>query len=184
MTVTPPHDSDTTFTGDHRGLTRRQVTTAAAWAAPVIALAVATPLAAASDPVESPTAYVSGAINATGTSSTARTATYSGGSLNFDSAGISGVDSGNLTLVVSSTRAGWTTSTDIPAVYQAAGWTLVSASPDGTVFGFSHAPISNGQSVSMPGVTWSAPVGSAKPIIAISISSDSDDVSALGLTFS
>jgi hypothetical protein len=41
--------SDSTETP--RGLTRRQVAVGAAWAAPVIALAVATPLAAASTPI-------------------------------------------------------------------------------------------------------------------------------------
>jgi len=41
-------------TATAKGLSRRQVMVGAAWAAPVVALAVATPLAAASDPIAAP----------------------------------------------------------------------------------------------------------------------------------
>ena len=47
-----------------KGFTRRQATTAAAWSLPVIALAVAAPAAAATDPVRN---YEMGGASATGT---------------------------------------------------------------------------------------------------------------------
>ncbi|NQX35555.1 hypothetical protein [Herbiconiux sp. VKM Ac-2851] len=185
MTFTPSHDSDATFTGEPagetRGLTRRQVTTAAAWAAPVIALAVATPLAAASEVFDSPTAFVSGALAATGTSATQRTATYEGGALNYNSAGVPGLNSGDITISVYNNKtASWTLTTDVVTAYQAAGWVLVTASPESTVF--IHSAISNGATISMPAISWSAPAGSSKPVLGIMVSSDNDDVSGLGVS--
>jgi hypothetical protein len=163
-----------------RGFTRRQVTTAAAWAAPVIALSVATPLAAASTPVDSPTAYITGTLTASGSASTPRVATYSGGQLTYDSAGTPGLNSGDLTIEIYNTKTSvWTLTTDVVTSYQAAGWVLVSASPALTTF--IHAAIANGETVSMPSVVWDAPVGSTKPVLGIRVLSDNDDVSGQGL---
>ena len=166
------------------GMNRRTLVKAAAWAAPVIAVAAATPLAAASTTFDSPTAYVTGTLTATGTSSVARTAVYSGGALTFNSAGVPGVNSGNILLTFSNSKAASWTIANLAAVqasYIAAGWTAVGTPTQG-FFSFSHAPISNGATVTMPAVTWAAPVGSSKPGIVIGVSSDSDDVSGLGLS--
>ncbi|WP_291055801.1 hypothetical protein [Herbiconiux sp.] len=163
-----------------RGLTRRQVTLGAAWSVPVVAIAVATPLAAASVVFDSPTAFVTGTLTATGTNQTARSATYSGGALTYNSAGVPGLNSGNITLSFLNNRTpSWTLSGDIVTAYQNAGWTLVSSSAAATVF--IHSAINNGQSVTMPSVVWNAPIGSSKPLLTIQVSSDSDDVSGLGL---
>lgn len=163
-----------------RGLTRRQVTLGAAWAVPVVAIAVATPLAAASVVFDSPTAYVTGTLTATGTGSGPRSAVYSGGALTYNSAGVPALNSGGLTITFYNTKtASWTLAGDIVTAYQNAGWMLVQSTPASTVF--IHTAISNGQSVSMPAVTWNAPTGSTKPVLGIQVSSDADDVSGLGL---
>lgn len=170
-----------TSTENSSGISRRSVIKAAAWSAPVIAVAVATPLASASVSVDSPTALVTGTLTATGTYATHRTATYSGGALTYNSNGVVGLNSGNITLTFSNGNLpGWTlTTTDLVTAYVAAGWAFVSQSPALTTF--EHAPIANGQVVTMPKVVWSAPVGSTKPLIVIGIDSDSDDVSGQGL---
>jgi hypothetical protein len=61
MTVKPANESEPTAP-EARGLTRRQIAVGAAWAAPVIALAVATPAHAASvPPVAQPQLYIADA---------------------------------------------------------------------------------------------------------------------------
>lgn len=177
-------DIESTESAPKKGLTRRQVAVGAAWAAPVVALAVATPFAAASTVFDSPTAYVTGTLAATGTSSTARSATYSGGSMTYNSAGVSGQDSGNLTLTVYNTKSTIWTTTINTAAYVTAGWTLVSANTTTQTYVFSHTAVTNGTVVNMPTVVWNAPVGSTKPVLGIELQSDNDDVSALGLALS
>jgi hypothetical protein len=173
MTVTPSHDSDATFTGNSRGLTRRQVTAAAAWAAPVIALAVATPLAAASDPITVPKATVTGTIGST-TQGTTRTVTYSGGTVSYNNAGDASITSGNLELTFA-----WNRPTLVPnfdaAAFAAQGWVVLLAyAPGASVFSFAHAPIANGEATTVPSVLWSGT--STKPTLTVVLSSDSDDV--------
>lgn len=162
-------------------MNRRSVMKAAAWAAPVVAVAAAAPAFAASPVIDSPTAYVTGTLTATGTTTSARTATYSGGQVTFNSAG-QPIDSGTLTLSFTNTKVTtWSMSTtDIIALYVAAGWVLVSNNLEASIV-FSHAPISDGGVVSMPSVAWSAPGSAGKPNVAVRLSSDADDVSALGL---
>lgn len=163
---------------------RRTVLKAAAWAAPVVAVAAAAPIAAATTTFDSPTAFISGTITATGTASTPRTATYPGGVLSYDSAGVPGVDSGELTITLFNGKPGSWTLNDINGVvaaYQAAGWVLVgTASNTGTVF--AHPAIHSGETIVMPKVVWSAPAGSTKPTIRIDVTSDSDDVTGIGVT--
>ncbi|GGF12731.1 hypothetical protein [Subtercola lobariae] len=177
-------DIETTEPTTKKGLTRRQVAVGAAWAAPVVALAVATPFAAASVVFDSPTAYVTGTLTATGTSATARSATYSGGSMTYNSAGVSGQDSGNLTLTVYNTKPTIWTTTISTAAYVSAGWTLVSANITTQTYVFAHTAVTNGAVVTMPSVVWNAPKGSTKPVLGIDLESDNDDVSALGLSLS
>ncbi|UFS57878.1 hypothetical protein [Subtercola endophyticus] len=167
-----------------KGLTRRQVATGAAWAVPVVALAVSTPLAAASVVIDSPTAYLTGTISATGTSASPRTATYVNGSMTYNSAGVAGQNSGNLTLTVYNNKPTIWSTTISTAAYISAGWALVSANTVTQVYIFSHTAVTNGVVVTMPTVTWNAPVGSTKPVLGITLDSDSDDVSALGLSLS
>lgn len=162
---------------------RRTVIKAAAWAAPVIAVAAAAPLAVASVTFDSPTAFLTGTLSATGTSATARSAVYTGGNLSYDSAGAVGMDSGTLTITLYNAKTASWSIADLSAVvaaYQTAGWVLVGTAAQGLTV-FTHPPISNGSVISMPAVTWNAPAGSTKPDLGITVSSDSDDVSGQGL---
>lgn len=162
------------------GFTRRGVLKTAAWAAPVVAVAVAAPLASASVVFDSPTAFVTGTLTATGSAATTRSASYSGGALSYSSAGTPGVNSGNITLSLSNAKPAFVVDFDaVAAAYVAAGWVLVSKS--NALIVFTHVPISDGGTISMPAVTWTAPVGTSKPAVAIDVESDSDDVSGLGL---
>ncbi|NQX14075.1 hypothetical protein HQQ80_20810 [Microbacteriaceae bacterium VKM Ac-2855] len=165
---------------------RRTVASGVAWAVPTVAVAIAAPAAAASTaPVfDSPTAYVTGTLTATGTAATPRSALYSGGALSYNSAGTPGQNSGNISLTFYNNKpATWATVLDV-AAYTAAGWIVVSADPVAQRFVFFHPAISNGASVTMPVVSWTAPVGSSKPVLGILVESDSDDVSGLGLQLS
>ncbi len=167
-------------------ISRRSLVKAAAWSAPAVAVAVSVPLAAATtSPPVTPTASVTGSIGATGTNATVRTATYSGGALSYDSAGQPGVDSGNITITIYNTKStqGWAIAdlAAFVAAYQAAGWTLVGSATQAAT-SFTHAPVSNGSTITMPAVTWTAPVGSGKPVLGISVTSDSDDVSGAGVS--
>lgn len=165
------------------GFSRRGVLKVAAWAAPAVAVAVAAPLASASQTFDSPTAYVTGTITATGSSSTTRTAVYSSGMLSYDSAGNPGIDSGTITITLYNNRAQYTV--DVAAVesaYAAKGWVLVSG--NNASITFTHPPVTNGNSIQMPSVTWNAPVGSPKPLVGITVSSDNDDVTGNGLSLS
>lgn len=167
-----------------RGVDRRTIIKAAAWSAPVVAVAATMPLAAASVVFDSPTAYVTGTLTATGTNATVRTAVYSGGAMTYNSAGAPGLNSGAITLTFTNNRSAQFTIANLQSVvnaYVAAGWTVVGTPTQG-VFIFEHAPISNGATVTMPSITWSAPVGSNKPLLTIGVSSDSDDVSGQGLS--
>jgi hypothetical protein len=157
-----------------RGLTRRQVAVGAAWAVPVIALAAATPLAAASgDPVTVPTAVVGGAIGST-TAGNVRTVTYSGGYATYDNAGDAGVTSGTYELSFSWNKPALVPSFDL-AEFSAQGWVVESAyAPGGNFFSFTHAPVSNGVVVTIPTVTWAGT--STKPLLTVVLSSDSEDV--------
>ncbi|MGD8168352.1 hypothetical protein ACEXOS_014105 [Herbiconiux sp. P16] len=156
-----------------RGLTRRQVALGAAWSVPVIALAAATPAAAASDPITVPTAVVGGTIGST-TAGTTRTVTYSGGYATYNNAGDAGISSGNYELSFS-----WNKPTLVPsfdlAAFTAQGWVVENAyTPGGVFFSFTHAPVSNGVVVTVPTVVWSGE--STKPLLTVVLSSDSDDV--------
>lgn len=162
------------------GVTRRGVLKTAAWAAPVVAVAVAAPLASASTTFDSPTAFVTGTLTATGSSATSRSAVYSGGALTYTSAGTPGVNSGTITLALENTKPTWTVDFEaVAAAYVAQGWVLVSKS--NALIVFTHIPISDGGTISMPSVTWTAPIGSTKPAVSIDVSSDSDDVTGIGL---
>ncbi|MFF8189219.1 hypothetical protein ACF044_18400 [Microbacterium sp. NPDC016588] len=126
---------------------------------------------------------MTGTITATGSSSTTRTATYSGGSLSYDSAGNPSINSGTITITLYNSRSQYTI--DVAAVesaYTAKGWLLVSG--DNSSITFTHPPVTGGNSIEMPSVKWTAPVGSPKPIVGIEVSSDNDDVSTLGLSLS
>lgn len=161
------------------GVSRRGVLKVAAWAAPAVAVAVSAPLASASG-FDTPTAYVTGTLTAR-QSQTSRTAVYSGGALTFDSAGNPSIDSGNITIYLNNSRASYTVNVaEVEAAYQAKGWVLVSGSNSSIVF--THPPVSNGGLIEMPGVTWTAPAGTAKPLVSIVVESDSDDVSGQGLS--
>lgn len=160
------------------GVSRRGVLKVAAWAAPAVAVAVSAPLASASG-FDTPTAYVTGTLTAR-QGQTTRTAVYSGGALTFDSAGNPNIDSGNITISLLNNRAAYTVDVaGTVAAYQAKGWVVVSSSNCAIVF--THTPVSNGGAIEMPGVTWSAPAGTPKPLVTISVESDSDDVSGQGL---
>ncbi|MEA9986511.1 MULTISPECIES: hypothetical protein [Subtercola] len=152
-----------------RGLSRRQVALGAAWSVPVIALAVASPAQAAS--VTLPTAAVGGSIGVV-QGATVRTATYSGGYMNYNAAGTT-TTSGNLTLTFAwRTTGSWTMSPPDTAGFTAQGW-IQSSSSAGTLV-FTHAPIADGTTVTIPTVKWT---GTNKPQISVSLESDNDNVS-------
>ncbi|MDR6866525.1 hypothetical protein J2Y69_001118 [Microbacterium resistens] len=157
------------------GISRRTIVTGAAWSVPLIAVAVSVPRAAASD-VTSPTALVTGAIQAGVTSST-RYAQYGGGQVTFASAGVAGIDSGRLSVSISnltSTKFQLITLESVVAEYEAAGWTLVVATE--ALIEFTHAPIVDGGTVLTPAIRWEGALDSGKPRVGIAVSSDSDDV--------
>jgi hypothetical protein len=165
--------NDTT-TVAKKGLTRRQVAIGAAWTVPVIAVATATPAHAASVQ-QNPTATVGGTMTASSAGS-ARTVNYTNGFITYDNAGQTGVSSGNLYLDFT-----WTTAALVPtydlAAFQAQGWVLDSPYVSGgTSFSFSHAPIANGATVTVPNVTWSGTVSGRAPGVTARLSSDNDDV--------
>ncbi|MCU1481336.1 MAG: hypothetical protein JWQ19_2122 [Subtercola sp.] len=170
-------DIETTET-PKKGLTRRQVATGAAWAVPVVALAVAAPAAAASTVLSSPTAYVTGTLSAGGTG-THRVADYTGGNTTYNSLGFPGLNSGNLTLTISWTNPTKYTITYDAAGYLSAGWQLLTNTPASGLIVYTHTPVNNGGTILMPAIHWTS---SVKPNISIDISSDSDDVSGLGLS--
>lgn len=158
---------------------RRTIIKAAAWAAPVVAIAATAPLAAATEVFNSPTAFITGKIEAHGVAATARWVNYGPGTVGFDTAGYPGLDSGNLTLtIVQPSQSGWALTTALVADYTNAGWTLASDANGVTVF--THAPIT-GSVITMPAIRWDAPAGSPKPLASITVSSDSDDVTGFNI---
>jgi hypothetical protein len=170
MTVTPAHHNDPTV-AEARGFTRRQVTAGAAWAAPVIALAVATPLAAASDvPVQQPSTFVSGSIQASSTP-TARIGTYGGGNVTYYNLG-SSLTTGPLTVEILSTTPNFVISYD-EAAFAAAGWVLTSSSAQ--VITFTGPELSGGQSRTIPPVTFTGAAG-ARGTVSVDVYATNPDI--------
>lgn len=131
---------------------RRRVLKAAAWSAPVIALAVATPMASASvvvPPASVPTTFITGQISAASTA-TQRIGTYENGSVIYNSANTS-TDTGNIFLEFGTTNTAFAITYNA-AAFTAAGWTLVSATPE--LVTFMGPPLANGSARSIPSVTW------------------------------
>lgn len=166
-------------------ISRRSLVKAAAWSAPAVAVAVSVPLAAATTVPDSPTASVSGAIAATGTSTTVRTATYSGGSVTYYAAGTSIANSGTLTLTISNTNLAFSIASlaTVVASYVSAGWVLSGTATQGLIV-FTHTPITSSTPVTMPTITWSAPIGSTKAKLLIAVESDNDDVNGTSVGLS
>lgn len=157
-------------------ISRRSLVKAAAWSAPAVAVAVSVPLAAATTVFDSPTAAISGAINVKGSSTTTRSATYSGGTVEYYSAGSAVANSGTLTLTITNSNLQFTTVLDdVKAAYIAAGW-VVSGTPTQALIVFTHTPITSSTTITMPTITWNAPVGSSKGKLLIAVESDNDDV--------
>ncbi|QWT24870.1 hypothetical protein KPL76_05795 [Subtercola sp. PAMC28395] len=158
------------------GLTRRQVATGAAWAVPVIALAVGTPLASAS--VTSPTATVTGTITGS-VGNGVRTVKYSNGGVSYDSAGDPTLpDSGILTIKLAWDNSAYVITYDsVPS-----GWVLVSASSTVSVVQYEHAPISNGASITFPTVTWKALSTSGHVNFSVQVESDNQNIGSAGVT--
>ena len=166
-------------------VSRRTLVKAAAWSAPAVAVAVSVPLAAATTVPDSPTASVSGAIRATGTSSTVRSAVYSGGSVSYSAAGTSIANSGTLTLTITNTNLAFSIASlaAVVASYVSAGWVLAGTATQGLIV-FTHTPITSSTPVTMPTITWNAPVGSTKAKLLISVESDNDDVNGTSVGLS
>jgi hypothetical protein len=155
-----------------RGLTRRQIAIGAAWAAPVLALAVASPAAAASG--GNPSANVGGTMTASSDGPN-RTVSYQNGFISYDSQG-QPVTSGNLTLSFD-----WTTAALVPSYvledFQAQGWVVQNAyTSGGTTFSFTHSPVADGDTVTIPGVTWTGVVEDVAPNVTATLISDNPDV--------
>ena len=174
---TPDFPSSEATEAAPRGLTRRQVAVGAAWAAPVIALAAAAPLAAASNvPVNEPSTFVSGSITAS-SSPSARVATYGGGAVTYYNLG-STATTGPLTVEISSSTANFAISYDL-AAFQSAGWTLVSSSPQLVIF--TGPALSGGSSRTIPTVTFTGAAG-ATGTVTVDAYADNPDIPSVPQT--
>ncbi|GAA2242933.1 hypothetical protein N1031_14265 [Herbiconiux moechotypicola] len=120
--------TNATALAESPGLSRRQFTTAAAWAAPVIALAVATPLAAASTaPTPSITISRDNTVTFTGVGETRDLAGNYGGTLSVTDLA-PGAETGALTFTVG-IPSGVVVTPTVPA-----DWSTVTTSPTLLVF--------------------------------------------------
>jgi hypothetical protein len=160
---------------ESRGITRRQVTTAAAWAVPVFAVAVAAPMAAAS-PTGEPCAIIVGELCEKEKAGT-RTVAFTNGVVAYDDDG-TGISTGELTLRFTSTSdVPYAVAYDVQA-FSAAGWTLL---PGGTPtdVSFTHASLSGNEPAFIPEVGWA---GTGPVTIDISVSAANTDVTVRGIT--
>jgi len=154
------------------GISRRAVMTAGAWSVPVVAVAVAAPMAAASvpPPVNQPSTFVSGSITASSTPTT-RVATYGGGAVTYYDLG-SGLDTGALTVELSSTTAAFVLSYDL-AAFQSAGWVLVSSDPQLVIF--TGGALTGGASRTVPPVTFTGANG-ARGTVGVDVYAANPDI--------
>ncbi|GAA2249649.1 hypothetical protein N1031_19705 [Herbiconiux moechotypicola] len=171
--------TDSPVTAEKHTLTRRQVAVGAAWAAPVIALAVATPLAAASTgPVSEPAAAISGALNASFAGGV-RTVNYSAGAVTYDPDG-SGLTTGNITVALSL----FGDSPNFPLTVDNASWTSLGwtrlSDRNGTAR-FQHAAISSG-TIPTGTASWSG-ADSDYVSVAVNLAVAQAGIGAVGLTY-
>jgi hypothetical protein len=129
ITSAVPENASPAGTEQATGFSRRQFTTAAAWAAPVVALAVATPLAAASDvPVQSITISRDNTVTFSGSGDTRGVSGSYGGTLSVTDLP-AGVETGALTFTITIPSGVTVTTSTLPA-----DWTVVTSSASLLVF--------------------------------------------------
>ena len=163
------------------GFSRRQVATAAAWSLPVVALAVAAPAAAATDPVTGPTATVIGTLGGT-ILGAQRTVSFTAGTVTFDPR-TSGLSTGNITVLLSLFGGEPGTNT-FPLIvdnsaWAAQGWTRLS--DFGGQARFRHASISSG-TILTGGASWAGDA-TAYVNVAVGLTLATPGIGALGLTY-
>lgn len=142
-----------------KGLTRRQVAVGAAWAVPVVAVAVGAPAQASSIPLpphDSPTAFFVGTITAqsSGPDLDHHAFGFKDGSVAYDAAGSTvHATSGLLTLTFAwDTNFAFTIST---TAYADAGWVLSGTNDPSTgKLIFTHAALADQALAPMPTVGW------------------------------
>lgn len=147
-----------------QGFSRRQVTTAAAWSLPVIALAVAAPAASASNlPVDQITMSASFGV-------TPSTVTYGIGQVFNQNPSSSAVSTGDVTLTFT-IPASYVFSVADQDAMTAMGWTLLDSPGAGATsgaFSFLHTAVTGATKITFPQVSF---VGTAKAKIEVEIDS-------------
>lgn len=130
---------------------RRTIIKAAAWAAPVVAVAAtAAPAFAATTPVNEPRAVVTGSVYASSTTST-RTLNYTGGAVTFDPAATT-ESTGDIyvSFSISGVHAASYSFNIDKAAFIAAGWTEVGS--DG--LNWMSPGLSSAGSITIPPASW------------------------------
>lgn len=144
-------ESTTAANAASTGITRRKVIKSAAWSAPVVAMAVATPLASASmTPDPKPNAYITGTL--TGTHDTVtRVVSFSNGIVTYDADGTD-LETGNITVSLPL----FGNMPDFPLAVDEASWTSLGwtkLSNAGGNMRFRHSSIASG-TVPMGTASW------------------------------